>query len=165
MSGLGAIDILAGALDVSAEDRVTLRSWYERHAAFYRVVSRQDCGEETERIVVRNLVNGQPYTVRMNMPRCPFQPGLVVFGSLTPWRGEWYWSGAQETFENMPESEEANIHKEMLETASALAYRYCSFLESAYLRRARLADLAREARRFYRKGQREKLERIALLPA
>src|SRR5207247_8452636 len=29
------------------------------------------------------------------------------------------------TFENMPESEEANIRKEMLETASALAYRYC----------------------------------------
>ena len=54
---------------------------------------------------------------------------------------------------------------ERYRAASALAYRYCSFLESAYLRRARLADLAREARRFYRKGQREKLERIAGLPA
>jgi hypothetical protein len=54
---------------------------------------------------------------------------------------------------------------ERYRAASALAHRYCSFLESAYLRRSRLADLAREARRFYRKGQREKLERIALLPA
>jgi len=53
---------------------------------------------------------------------------------------------------------------ERYRAASALAYRYCSFLESAYLRRARLADLAREARRFYRLGQREKLERIADLP-
>jgi hypothetical protein len=54
---------------------------------------------------------------------------------------------------------------ERYHAASALAYRYCSFLESAYLQRSRLADLAREARRFYRKGQREKLERIAGLPA
>jgi hypothetical protein len=54
---------------------------------------------------------------------------------------------------------------ERYRAASALAHRYCSFLEAAYLRRSRLADLAREARRFYRKGQREKLERIALLPA
>ena len=54
---------------------------------------------------------------------------------------------------------------ERYRAASALAHRYCSFLESAYLRRARLQDLAREARRFYRKGQREKLERIAGLPA
>ena len=54
---------------------------------------------------------------------------------------------------------------ERYRTASALAYRYCSFLESAYLSRARLADLAREARRFYRKDQCLKLERIAGLPA
>jgi hypothetical protein len=54
---------------------------------------------------------------------------------------------------------------ERYRAASALAHRYCSYLEAAYLRRSRLADLAREARRFYRKGQREKLERIASLPA
>ncbi len=124
-SGLGAIDILAGALDVSAEDRATLRTWYERHAAFYRVLSRQDRGEETESIVVRNLVNGQPYTVRMDMPRCPFQPGMVVFGSLTPWRGEWYWSGEQRPYQNVPEHEEAKLRKEMLERHPGIAYRYC----------------------------------------
>ena len=92
-AGLGAIDILAGALDVSAEDRATLRTWYERHAAFYRVLSRQDRGGQTETILLCNLVNRQPYTVRMDTPQCPFHPGQVVFGSLTPWRGEWYWSG------------------------------------------------------------------------
>jgi hypothetical protein len=54
---------------------------------------------------------------------------------------------------------------ERYRTASGLAYRYCSYLESRYLRASRLADLAREARRFYRLGQREKLERIAALPA
>jgi hypothetical protein len=44
--------------------------------------------------------------------------------------------------------------------ASELAYRYTGYLEGRFLRRARLSDLAREARRFYRLGQREKLEKI-----
>jgi len=124
-SGLGAIDILAGALDVSAEDRATLRTWYERHAAFYRVMSRQDRGVETERIVLRNLVNGQPYTVRMNMAGCPFKPQMVVWGSLTPWRGEWYWSGEQRPYENVPEHEDATLRREMLERHPGIAYGYC----------------------------------------
>lgn len=52
---------------------------------------------------------------------------------------------------------------ERYRTASVLAYRYCGYLETRFLRPSRLADLAREARRFYRLGQREKLERIAVL--
>jgi hypothetical protein len=53
---------------------------------------------------------------------------------------------------------------ERYHAASALAYRYCGWLERSFLRRrAGLADLAREARRFYRLGQRDKLERIARL--
>lgn len=52
---------------------------------------------------------------------------------------------------------------ERYRAASRLAWRYCGFLESEFLRRARLADLLRESRRFYRMGQREKLERIAEL--
>lgn len=51
--------------------------------------------------------------------------------------------------------------RERYRTASHLAYRYCGYLESRYLRPSRLADLARESRRFYRLGQREKLEKIA----
>jgi hypothetical protein len=52
---------------------------------------------------------------------------------------------------------------ERYHTASTLAFRYCGFLEEEYLRPRRVPDLAREARRFYRLGQREKLERIALI--
>jgi hypothetical protein len=52
---------------------------------------------------------------------------------------------------------------ERYRTASGLAYRYCGYLESEFLRPSRLADLARESRRFYRLGQREKLERIGTL--
>ncbi len=50
---------------------------------------------------------------------------------------------------------------ERYRAASGLAYRYCGFLEAAYLRPARLAELRREARRFYRLGQGGKLERIS----
>ena len=47
--------------------------------------------------------------------------------------------------------------------ASSLADRYCGWLESRFLRHSRIDDLAREARRFYRLGQREKLETIAAI--
>jgi hypothetical protein len=50
---------------------------------------------------------------------------------------------------------------ERYHAASHLAYRYCRWLEHRFLAPARLADLARESRRFYRLGQREKLEKIA----
>ena len=124
-SGLGVIDVLAGALDLPETDRATLRTWHERHRSFFRVLAQHEEDGEVKFITARNMVNGQPYTIRMNAAAVPFQPGIVVYGALTPWRGEWYWSGQQETFGDMPESEEAKIRKEMLETASAVAYRYC----------------------------------------
>ncbi len=52
---------------------------------------------------------------------------------------------------------------ERYRAASRLAERYCAWLERRFLRRSRLDELAREARRFYRLGQRQKLERIAEL--
>jgi hypothetical protein len=53
--------------------------------------------------------------------------------------------------------------RERYHRASHLAYRYCGYLESHFLRPSRLQELVREARRFYRLGQRDKLERIAAL--
>jgi hypothetical protein len=53
---------------------------------------------------------------------------------------------------------------ERYRAANDLAYRYCGYLERRFLRPARLGELAQEARRFYRLGQREKLERIAGIP-
>jgi hypothetical protein len=53
--------------------------------------------------------------------------------------------------------------QERYHTASRLAERYCEHLERRFLQPAREVDLFREARRFYRLGQREKLEAIAQL--
>jgi hypothetical protein len=124
-AGLGVIDVLAGTLDLPEADRATLRSWYERHRSFFRVLSWQEEGGEVKCITARNLVNSQPYLIRMNIDRCPFTPGMVVYGALTPWRGEWYWSGEQRVFQEVPEAEESKIRKEMLERSSSIAYRYC----------------------------------------
>jgi hypothetical protein len=52
---------------------------------------------------------------------------------------------------------------ERYRAASHLAYRYCQYLEAQFLKPSRLHDLARESRRFYRLGQREKLEKISEL--
>jgi len=126
-SGLGVIDVLAGTLDLTEAERDTLRTWYERHTSFYRVLTRQEEDDEVKCITARNVVNGQPYTIRVNMDvaACPFEPGLMVFGALTPWRGEWYWSGEQKTLTALPESEESKLRKEMIEHSSALVYRCC----------------------------------------
>lgn len=53
---------------------------------------------------------------------------------------------------------------ERYRAAAELAFRYCGFLEKSFLRPGLVSGLVREARRFYRMGQREKLERIAQLP-
>lgn len=52
---------------------------------------------------------------------------------------------------------------ERYHAANRLADRWCGHLESRYLRGQHFPDLVREARRFYRLGQREKLEAIAAL--
>lgn len=54
---------------------------------------------------------------------------------------------------------------ERYRAASELAWRYSGYLEACFLRRSRLPELARESRRFYRLGQREKLEKIHALPS
>ena len=76
-SGLGAIDLMAGVLDISEDDRTDLRSWYERHASPDHLVS-----VSNEILQAVNIVNDQPYRIRINMERHPFKPGQLVFGSL-----------------------------------------------------------------------------------
>jgi hypothetical protein len=132
-SGLGAIDVLAGALDVPESDRATLRTWHEQHTSFYRILSRQQKAGVVESLVARNVVNGRDYTIRMNAPECPFEPDMIVFGSLTPWRGEWYWSGEQRSYGKPPEGDEENLRKLMLESSSRLSYRFRPDLEAKAL--------------------------------
>ena len=118
-SGLGAIDILAGILDIEETDRKALRSWYERHAAPYKVLS-----ANSDVLHVLNTINNQEYVVRINMKDHPFAIGLLVIGSLTPWKGQWYWSGQQKFFENPSQKLVDDLKKTMIRRNPAIIYRY-----------------------------------------
>jgi hypothetical protein len=119
-SGLGAIDILAATLDISSEQQVELRSWYERHLAYYHILS-----VAKFHLKVQNLINDQPYTIRMEDPQALFKAGQVVVGSLVPWQGEWYWSGQQSIYNELPPETVKEVKQTFFQKMSAIAYRYC----------------------------------------
>jgi len=143
-SGLGVIDILAGILDISDDDRKDLRSWYERHAAPYMILS-----AKTDLVKARNTINDQEYLIRINMKNHPFVAGLLVIGSLTPWRGEWYWSGEQRFIENPLQSLLVDLKNTMIRRSSNLVYRYDKEYEQKAIER--MAAIHAEALAFYGK--------------
>lgn len=117
-AGLGALDILASVLNLPPERRADLLSWSERHNAVFKVLS-----GNKEKIEVLNLINDVKYRVRLNLERNPFARGVFVYGSLVPWDGEWYWSGAQKMFDRLDAAaiEEVKQHYRKLPT---IYYRY-----------------------------------------
>jgi len=125
-SGLGALDILAAVLDLPDADRAVVRGWYERHAAFYRIESWQLRDSRVETLDAINLINDQSYRVRMEVERndCLFQVDQLLYASLVPWRGEWYWSGAQYPL-TRSKKEFSEMKRNFFERNSAVAYRYC----------------------------------------
>ena len=124
-SGLGAIDIMAGVLDISAEDQQDLRSWYERHAAFYKILS---VDKQTLRAL--NVINDQPYEIRIDMKRNPFKAGQLIFGSLVPWRGEWYWSGEQRLLGDASNVDVVDLARTMKRQSPHIVCRYSKEYET-----------------------------------
>ncbi|MBI2918048.1 MAG: DUF3843 family protein [Chloroflexi bacterium] len=122
-SGLGVIDILAATLDMSPERRATLRGWYERHTALYRVAAIKGGTME-----LLNAISGKTYTVRMGEGANPFRVGQVVVGSLVPWNGEWYWAGQQSAYDDMAEGQLQSLRTSFLKDSPVVAYRYCDDL-------------------------------------
>src|SRR5215471_1534891 len=122
-SGLGVIDILAATLDITDAQRRDLRSWYERHMAYFRVVSLREPFLE-----VINLLNDQPYTIHVGEIGDTFRVDDVVFGSLVPWEGIWYWSGVQQKYEDVTDEVIQQIKRDFPLHASQVVYRYCPAL-------------------------------------
>jgi hypothetical protein len=122
-SGLGVIDLLAALLDITDEQRATLRGWYERHTAYFRV----DAVREPFLEVV-NLLTEQSYTVRVEVEAKRFQEGELLFGSIVPWDGTWYWSGVQQAFGTVTTDTIQRIRKEFPCNAPHIVYRYCESL-------------------------------------
>ncbi|MFH1215500.1 MAG: DUF3843 family protein [Pseudomonadota bacterium] len=122
-SGLGAIDILSEILDISAKEKSCIRSWYERHTAFYKVSGIP--GSVTEFL---NLINDQKYSVRIGDSFKSFDKDHIYFGSLVPYKGEWYWSGAQQRFDNVSVGDLKKLKADFLLSTRTIAYRYCKEL-------------------------------------
>jgi Protein of unknown function (DUF3843) len=118
-SGLGVIDLLAALLDITDEQRASLRGWYERHAAYFHVVAVREPFLE-----LVNLLNEQSYTVRVEVEAKRFQEGGLLFGSLVPWDGTWYWSGVQQAFGTVTNDMIQRIRKEFPLKAPHIVYRY-----------------------------------------
>lgn len=133
-SGLGALELLAERLALSPAERADLLGWQARHLAFYRVEALNVVGDEIATMQLTNLINDQPYRVRMEMPRAgfPFQPGNLVMGGLVAWSGDWYWSGAQQRWPSVP-ADFATIKRTFREGSAQVTYRYCPELAAKAL--------------------------------
>jgi len=77
---------------------------------------------------VLNIINDKPYVVRLPHDTDQSEVGQIVFGSLVPWNGKWYWSGKQMTFNNTTEDTLQQLRDSFLRQAPEMAYRYCDQL-------------------------------------
>jgi len=128
-SGFGVIDILASILKITEKQENDLRSWYERHTAFYKVLSVND-----PVVTVLNIINDKEYTAMVGDFCSQFDKSHLYFGALIPWNGEWYWSGEQKRYDNVSNEDLQKLKNEFLSAPQTIVYRYCKDL----------ADKARE---------------------
>ena len=126
-SGLGVPDVLAAMLDISKKQRDELQSWYLRHFAYFQIESIKG-----PLVVAKNIICNKKYLIRVGEQSTIVKVGDVYIGSLVPWNGEWYWSGQQAGFGELPLNDLEELGKEFIQKSPQIAYRYCeSLLEKA----------------------------------
>jgi hypothetical protein len=144
-SGLGACNILAACLDVPDEQRDELRSWYLRHFSLYKIIK-----TDKEIIEAVNLINDAPYRIRVEKLtgslKEVFRPNSIIYGSLVPWRGEWYWSGTQRDCTSFPKKDIANLIRQLKQNTQVVA-RYWKEREKMVLPRGE--EMYQQALEFY----------------
>ena len=70
------------------------------------------------------------------MERHPFEVGQLIFGSLVPWRGEWYWSGVQQLLGNAAEVNVDELRETMKRDSSHIVCRYSKEYEAKVRKQA-----------------------------
>jgi hypothetical protein len=126
-SGLGVPDVLAAMLDISKKQRDELQSWHLRHFAYFQIESIKG-----PLVVAKNIICDRQYWIRVGEQSKIFKVGHVYIGSLVPWNGEWYWSGQQTGFGEVPLCNLEELVKEFIQKSPQITYRYCeSLLEKA----------------------------------
>jgi hypothetical protein len=127
-SGLGVVDILAEVINISDKQRKELRSWNERHAAYYKIISKKYGKEKVE-----NIINNKMYNVYLDTELDVFNPGEIILGNLVPWNKEWYWSGVQYRYSHIPDKDLKEMRMSFIKDLGKIVYRYHDELaERAY---------------------------------
>lgn len=120
-SGLGVTDILGKTLNLPDNLLHDVRSWYERHFAYFEVIS----AKSNKVLLVRNIINDQTYEVMTDTVNSPFVPGLILIGSLVPYGKYWYWSGIQHNIGKIKIGKELDdLKKKFIHDAPQIVYRY-----------------------------------------
>jgi hypothetical protein len=83
------------------------------------------------------------------MERSPFTPGQFLFGSLVPWRGDWYWSGEQKAWPDASAVNVEEVKQDMKRRSSRIVCRYCP--EYAAQVRERASNLHKALLEYYGK--------------
>lgn len=122
-SGLGVPDILAEMLDLSKSQRGELQSWPLRHFACFRIESIKGV-----MVVARNIICDKEYSIRVGDESKLFEVGHTYLGSLVPWNGEWYWSGQQAGYGELPQDYLEELRQDFLQKSPQITYRYCDSL-------------------------------------
>ena len=124
---MGVIDILAQTIDISDSERKDLRNWYERHMAWYKLLSVDD--KQAKAI---NIINDEIYLIANSRIPNPFKENQLVMASLVPWDGMWYWSGTQQRLDQCNEEQIKELRKNFFKQSSLIIFRYHEdYLEKA----------------------------------
>lgn len=81
------------------------------------------------------------------MKRNPFRRGQMIFGSLVPWHGEWYWSGEQRLVGDASKVDADDLKRKMKRQSSAIVCRYSKDYEA--LVRERMSAIYKEMLAFH----------------
>ena len=119
-SGLGVVDLLAEIINISDKQKKELRSWNERHAAYYKIISKK-YGKELK---VENIINNKMYKIHVYAELDVFNPGEIILGSLVPWNKEWYWSGVQYNYNQIPDKDLQEMKTSFIKDLGKIVYRY-----------------------------------------
>jgi hypothetical protein len=118
-SGLGVIDILPELIIIPQSKKDDIKSWYERHSSYYLIKSIQG-----KKITAENIVNKQNYRILDGGKSNLFKPDNVIFGSTVKYGNDWYWSGAQQSFESFTKEQIDKIRENFISKTSRIVYRY-----------------------------------------
>ncbi|HPI19288.1 MAG TPA: hypothetical protein PKY56_02870 [Candidatus Kapabacteria bacterium] len=89
-SGLTAPEILSNAILLPIKIQNDIIQWTERLFSIYKILSYKKPIFE-----VLNIFNKNKYQVKFELPYCPFEKDMLIFGTILPFNNYWYWSGAQ----------------------------------------------------------------------